>query len=36
MRTAGKSPLVYKLKSELDLAYKILSQRDAEINTMKK
>ena len=28
--------MAVKLKSELDLAYKILSQRDTEINAMKK
>jgi len=36
MRQTHKASLVVKLKSELDLAYKILSQRDTEINAMKR
>ena len=28
--------MISKLKTELDFAYKILAQRDQEINTMKK
>ena len=32
----NKATVIFKLKGELDLAYKILSQRDTEINTMKK
>ena len=34
--TVQNRAVVAKLKGELDLAYKILTKRDAEINTMKK